>query len=38
MLILPIIFYFVFIKSAEQIAAELDKVNEKLQQYKEDLE
>ena len=38
MLIFPIIFYFVFIKSAEQIAAELDKVNEKLQQYKEDLE
>jgi len=38
MMIFPIVFYFVFVKSAEQIAAELDKINEKLQQYLEDVE
>jgi hypothetical protein len=31
-------FYFVFIKSAEQVAAELDKIKEKLEQYQEDVE
>jgi F-type H+-transporting ATPase subunit c len=38
LMIFPIVFDFVFIKSAEQIAAELNTIKEKLQKYQEDLE